>query len=308
MLGTILLLSYPSATEAQDRFPDIVAKSVVSLGMLNPQGKWTSIGTGFLMANYNGQTSVLVTCRHIVEPVVKPGVKSKISDIWAKVDPSPVAEKEYGTLEKVGWVLLHMTLVSGGTTLWTGHPDESVDIAVFDFPPNDSLHELLRHFGDVKYIDSSLLGEVDRLCLAQDVLFVGFPLGLGDEGNPQPLVRSGIISYLDPTKKVFMLDAQVFGGSSGSPVVSTGTARGDPPKMKSRKLLEIVKGYWPSPIRLGSLERDISETAKDTIKFPMENAGLGFVFSVDLILETIEAHNERFGRVSRDSIGTSDPN
>lgn len=304
ILGTVLLLSYPSATAAESRFPEIVAKSVVSLGMQNPQGKWTSVGTGFLMRNDSGQTTVLVTCRHIVEPEVEPGVKSKISGIWVKVDSSPFADEQYGDPRKKGWLTCQVTLLSGGSTLWTGHPDESVDIAVFDFPPNDSLQGLMRQLSDTKYIPLSFLGDVDSLCLAQDVLFFGFPLGLGDEGNPQPLVRSGIISYLDPTEKTFILDAQVFGGSSGSPVVSTGTARGDPPLMKRRRLLGIISGYRYSAIRFGSVERGGSRSGMDTIRFPVENAGLGTVFSSDLILETIDAHNRRSHAKGNDSSAT----
>ena len=290
----VLLLCVPPVSESKDRFPDIVAKSVVSLGLQDSQSKWTSIGTGFLMANDQGSSTVLVTCRHIVEPESKPGVKKRLPEIWAKTDPSPIVEELYGMSEESGWVLFRITLIKSDSTLWTGHPNDSVDIAVFDFPPNDSKHDQLGRVSDIHYIPDSFCGEFDSLCLAQDVLFVGFPLGLGDVGNPQPLVRSGIVSYLDKRKKTFMLDAQVFGGSSGSPVVSTGSSRGDRPTMKTRRLLGIVKGYWPSPIRLGTLQRDVSETAKDTIRVPVENAGLGIVFSADLILETIQIHNKRF--------------
>lgn len=305
-IGLLGLLWVSHATSSEKRFPDVVAESVVSLGLQDSLGNWSSKGTGFLMYNYERSRHVLVTCRHIVQPELRRGVTMKLPDIWAKADLKLGVADLFGKVEG-SWATFHIALVRNDTTLWTGHPDDSVDIAVIDFPPEDTAHNVLGRLSDIKYIAKSDCGGLDSLCLAQDILFVGFPLGLGDLGSPQPLVRSGVISYLDPVRKVFLLDAQVFGGSSGSPVVSTGTARGDPPKMKSRKLLGIVSSFKPSPIRIGLVEKDVTSATKDTVRIAVENAGLGLVYSVDLIQETIDVHNARFHDAATDSSQVAEP-
>lgn len=63
---------------------------------------------------------------------------------------------------------------------------------------------------------------VNDLAAMEDVVFIGYPSGLRDEANANPLIRRGITStpvwnnyHGRPT---FLIDAGVFPGSSGSPV------------------------------------------------------------------------------------------
>ena len=63
---------------------------------------------------------------------------------------------------------------------------------------------------------------VSNLTAMEDVVFIGYPSGLRDEANSNPLIRRGITStpvwnnYGD--EPAFLIDAGVFPGSSGSPV------------------------------------------------------------------------------------------
>lgn len=63
---------------------------------------------------------------------------------------------------------------------------------------------------------------LSELAAVEDIVFIGYPSGLRDETNATPLIRRGITST--PAwnnfqgKPVFMIDAGVFPGSSGSPV------------------------------------------------------------------------------------------
>jgi hypothetical protein len=63
---------------------------------------------------------------------------------------------------------------------------------------------------------------VSELAAMEDIVFIGYPSGLRDETNSNPLIRRGITStpvwndyHGRPT---FLIDAGVFPGSSGSPV------------------------------------------------------------------------------------------
>jgi hypothetical protein len=64
---------------------------------------------------------------------------------------------------------------------------------------------------------------LDDLAAVEEVVFIGYPSGLRDEHNSTPLIRRGITATPvwndfggDP---VFLIDAGVYPGSSGSPVL-----------------------------------------------------------------------------------------
>ena len=73
----------------------------------------------------------------------------------------------------------------------------------------------------------------------EEIVFIGYPSGLRDEHNSTPLIRRGITASPiwndfgnDP---IFLIDAGVYPGSSGSPVFSTrgyvvGVVWGGPPE------------------------------------------------------------------------------
>lgn len=98
------------------------------------------------------------------------------------------------------------------------HPDEQVDLACVDvsmFTHKDAY---------VQCIDSSFLTpiEYEKVALGNDVLFVGFPNDIYDIKNNLPLVRKGTLASLPNLdfngRGELIIDAQVFAGSSGSPV------------------------------------------------------------------------------------------
>ena len=75
-----------------------------------------------------------------------------------------------------------------------------------------------RPLGDVflKQID------YEKIAIGSDVIFVGYPRGYYDDVNNLPLIRKGSISSMPNVdfkgKGQIVIDAQIFPGSSGSPV------------------------------------------------------------------------------------------
>jgi hypothetical protein len=63
---------------------------------------------------------------------------------------------------------------------------------------------------------------IAQLAAMEDIVFIGYPSGLRDERNANPLIRRGITStpvWNDfQGRPAFLIDAGVFPGSSGSPV------------------------------------------------------------------------------------------
>lgn len=111
-------------------------------------------------------------------------------------------------------------------SLWIDHPDPDVDLCAMPCKPLYIHAEKLGKTVFHKALDEKLVLPDDQLAnlsAAEDVILVGYPIGLWDEKNNLPLIRLGITAS-HPTldfngKPEFVIDAACFPGSSGSPVV-----------------------------------------------------------------------------------------
>ena len=98
------------------------------------------------------------------------------------------------------------------------HPDENVDLACVD------ASQFTHTDAHVKYLRDEFLTPIDyeKVALGSDVLFVGFPNDRYDFVNNLPLVRKGTLASMPDIdfngRGEIVIDAQVFPGSSGSPV------------------------------------------------------------------------------------------
>lgn len=111
-------------------------------------------------------------------------------------------------------------------TMWFGHPDPNIDIALcplvplIDFAKNHHGVDLF-----FRSVDSTLIPneqQIAELDAVEPVTFVGYPNGVWDSKNLLPVVRRGTTASpievdFEGTPR-FIVDASVFGGSSGSPV------------------------------------------------------------------------------------------
>jgi hypothetical protein len=105
------------------------------------------------------------------------------------------------------------------------HTNERLDLAVIPLGPLLNQLERAGRPAFFRSVGPELIptGDVLRdLAALEDVVFIGYPSGLRDEKNANPLIRRGITSTPvwndfqgDPC---FLIDAGVFPGSSGSPV------------------------------------------------------------------------------------------
>lgn len=130
------------------------------------------------------------------------------------------------------------------------------------------------------------------LCEGDGVFVLGFPLGLVGEHRNYAVVRQGAIARIRDTiagsNNEFLVDATVFPGNSGGPVVSrpeVGTPAGDGPRGRSY-LLGIVASYVPY--------RDvaISQQTKRTRVVFEENSGLTAVIPAEYVVQTIDQASE----------------
>lgn len=102
-----------------------------------------------------------------------------------------------------------------------GHPNPDVDIAIMECTGLFIAEEKELYY---KYVDYSMLADFheSELSVAENVYFIGYPDGRYDSVNNLPLIRTGMISshplFDFNGLPQFIIDAQVFPGSSGSPV------------------------------------------------------------------------------------------
>ena len=156
----------------------------------NSEGRVTSIGTGFLLSRPVGENQYklyLISNKHVLI-----GIPNTAISFTCKENGEP----KHGHKQELN--------LQGIDRIVKGHPNPNVDIAAMDCT------ELFITMEDkiyYKYVDYSMLADFHEP---------------EDMANNLPLIRTGMISshpqYDFNGQPEFVIDAQVFPGSSGSPV------------------------------------------------------------------------------------------
>jgi hypothetical protein len=184
---------------------------------------------------------------------------------------------------------------------WHGHPDENVDVAVMplswqlDLIARDGKEAFLRPVTLDDVADPSVFQNLD---VTAPVVFVGFPKGMFDEKHYLPIFRRGYVATSPDLDfngaPVFLIDASVFPGSSGSPVFTVGdTLVGGTPSLK---LLGVVAAVYTQPTdgHISWLSIPTNQVPVPTVEQMID---LGVVFKARCIRETITsfhaAHDKR---------------
>ncbi|MDN5199932.1 serine protease [Fulvivirgaceae bacterium BMA10] len=264
--------------------PPFFMDCVVAIGIeSNVNGKTEKhwIGTGFLFGKFievdknnpdmKHYGTWLVTNKHVLEDQ-----ESIILRFNPKTDQ---AAKDFKS-----------DLFENKKQIWTGHPDKNVDVAVVKIVTKHLKDNRMKYSyfrSDDTVLDKKGM-EKNEISEGDHIYALGFPMGLINPLRQHVIVRSGIIARIrdlyENRSKDFIVDAMVFPGNSGGPVILqpqsmsiTGTNA-----HTRAELIGIVKSYIPF--------REIAvsqQTLEPRIIFE-ENSGLTLVEPVDHILETIE--------------------
>ena len=176
----------------------------------------TGTGTGFIVT-YRGidgeEVPLLVTNKHIVKDSVKCCLTFTIAGQSNSGDEPLVGKSSSIT-------------VSGDDYKWTYHPSGSVDVAVMplthilDFLVEEGKRPFFRSIPTTLFPSRD---DIQNLDAVEKILFVGYPKGIYDKTNNLPIFRKGITAThpcIDFNgEPAFLIDASVFPGSSGSPVL-----------------------------------------------------------------------------------------
>ncbi len=168
----------------------------------------TGVGTGFfyeapLNNDTNRSLTLLISNKHVF---FNPKGRLIVSLNCKKEDDTP----EFGnviTFDQIGFEKAYFI-----------HPDPEVDLACIN------VSKISRTNAFYKCLHNDLLRRIDydRIAVGSEVIFVGYPDGRYDTVNNLPLIRKGWVASMPNIdfngRGQIVIDAQVFQGSSGSPV------------------------------------------------------------------------------------------
>lgn len=257
------------------------------------QGKWFGEATGFIYGEFAGNspagrqyTPFLVTNRHVIEEHI---ALTDGAALFVRFNPKaegPATDYD-------------LPLTIGGHPTWHAHPDPEVDLAVVTL--NASwLQTAGVSFGFFRNdLDTLGRSKAKDLGLSEGngIFVLGFPMSLVGQqlvGQQRDyvVVRQGCIARITdslnaPSRiKTFLVDAFVFPGNSGGPVVlrpnpPEAQFQGEKAPINAAYLIGVVRGYQPY------IDVAISpQTKRPRVSFE-ENSGLAEVVPADYIDETI---------------------
>ena len=189
-----------------------------------------------------------------------------------------------------------------GEQRWLAHKNKKVDLALLNISP-----EVLTQNG----IDYDFFAE-DNFAYHKDfkktgievgdeIYVIGFPLGLSGNIQNYPCAKYGILSRLDnelvKNDKSFLVDASIFPGNSGGPVVlkPTNTALTGTTAVTNTHLLGVVKGYLLYEEQLYSLQSNPPRA----VSLARENSGLAQVVPMDFARQIFNVWKEQKKRLEK---------
>jgi S1-C subfamily serine protease len=278
------------------QIPPVFISSVVALGYkvespVASEGqhpKWFTEGTGFFYG-YLVQDDAdplkrqyeiyLVTARHVVEGHAA-NVKDDLS-VRLDAKDSSKGVQDFQIAAHPG----------PNDAAWFYHPDNSIDVAVLRVDIGSLREQGFDPGWFAGDLHAANIGRVKELGIsAGDGVFVlGFPMNLAGEQRNYVILRHGVIArideLLDGASRTFMMDALVYPGNSGGPVVlkpDINAIQGTKAQ-SAAYLIGMVLDYR------SYVDRAVSEqTHHPRIVFE-ENSGLADVLPVDYIVQAIVA-------------------
>ena len=248
-----------------------------------------SVGTGFIVSHRwadGSEGPFLVTNKHVIRDTIRGDLTFTLAE-----SPGDESVPLLGRFTSVG--------LGEEAWRWTPHPSQAVDIAVLPLAPVvNHLHER-EETPYYKSIPTDMAPEqdvVEDLDAVEEVLFVGYPSGIYDRANNLPITRKGItatpvaIDY--EGNPVFLIDASVFPGSSGSPVfihnkgswpTRSGALMGGQRFLLLGVLGRVYLREDDSRLRFEEITASVRPVLKTT-----QMIDLGIVYKARTVVETIE--------------------
>lgn len=253
----------------------------------NPSDKTkvdTASGTGFIF-EYEVDSiqtiPVLVTNKHVINGAIS----FSISMTKKSHDNRPL----FGQVDKTNFTPKDKNIQ------WLFHPDTLVDLAISPLVP--ILKKMPRGVSGYAYYsilegDIPLPNELSELKGVEEVLMIGYPIGIWDNKNNMPITRRGITATMPildfQNRKEFVIDAACFPGSSGSPVMIVNEGQysvNHGVRMGKRRLFMGILYGGPNYQPNGEIKIIDIPTRKDAITLFQIPLNLGYVIKSEELLD-----------------------
>lgn len=265
--------------------PPFFMDCVVAIGAPDEKKEKVWIGTGFLVGKLNedkeegkrNYSPYLVTNKHVLQDLEK---------IVVRFNPQTDQASKDFIIDAVD---------DDKKEIWTGHPTKDFDVAVIRLNGEVLEKEGLKFglFTDDKTFVTKEKMQDKEITEGDFIYVLGFPMGLVNSERQHVIVRNGCLARIrdlyENRSNDFLVDAVVFPGNSGGPVIIkpeaisiSGTKAN-----KEAGLIGIIKSYMPYQ------DMAISQQTKQPRIIFEENSGLSVVEPVDHIIETIEEDEKR---------------
>lgn len=244
------------------------------------------IGTGVICGNPDSlvKTPILLTAKHVFYSKEKnwdPAVV-QIRFSW-------FSDKSVTEYLGVSFALKNKR----GKNLWFSHPDESVDLAAI--PLIISIEDAGR--SSVATVNVNIFADKNEVFEGASVLLYGYPGAVGVDYWTKPVMRHGVIAYVNPSqfgKQPILIDAMIYPGNSGGPVftVPSGMDRNGSFRVGGRSaFLGIVSKVARQSIDVEKASSQVELTASDssgTHFKSFEYMGLGIIEPAERVHELLD--------------------
>jgi len=218
----------------------------------------------------------LVTNRHVFEG---------LDELWIRFDKK----------ESAGTARFPLRLSENGENKWLAHKDQEVDLAMVTINANFLNENGIdwTFFNEERFAYPEQFSKIG-IELGDEIFLAGFPMGISGDIQNYAIVRKGSIARVDSeiikVNKSFLIDAFVFPGNSGGPVLLKPeiSSLENTKAVNSVYVLGVVSGYKVYKEPLFSHQSNPPEIAAISI----ENSGLASVvpmnFTKDIYQDFIE--------------------
>ena len=253
--------------------------TVVALGTHTEKEKIDYHATGFLYGHHTGSDDIDGSSLTYVFLVTNRHVANGPTDLRVR----------FNTTNPTVSPIYHLSQVDYNLVLpWTLHPDPDVDVAVrlLNSPSLEELGIDLSCFRSDKHVITHEQANEFGISEGDGGFVLGFPLGLAGDDQNYVIARQGIIAriqgWLNGVETRFLIDASIFPGNSGGPVLTKpeSVALGGTKYYDRCSLIGMVSSYVPYQEIAVS-----TQTGRTRMVFE-ENSGLGVVVPISQIEET----------------------
>lgn len=257
--------------------------STVRIELNGPSGSGSGTGFIFSYSTSDGQQALfLVTNKHVIQDSDRASFFFTLAD----AEDKPIVGQRFDVE------------MDGLPDRWHGHPDPKVDIAITPFVPILQAIDAAGKRVFFRAIPHSAIPtqeQLEQLDAIEEVLFIGYPNGIYDQLNLLPVTRRGVTAtpfQVDHDGQPrFLIDASVFGGSSGSPVFilnQGGYAQRGGFVVGSRIFFLGVVASVAFEEQYGRIEFRGVPTSYTPVPVMPQMLDLGIVFKSSTVVETVE--------------------